>query len=135
MKIILLFSFLFGSVFMIKEQAFENTVVAKMTYAQAVSIAKQNNKAIMLKLTADNCKYCIKMDKEVLEDNEVKQLLNANFITVSINVDKEDLPLNLKRTTTPTFIFVDKNEKITSKLPGSWDKKDFIDLLNNRIKI
>ena len=133
MKIILLFSFLFGSVFMIKEQAFENTTVEKMTYAQALSIAKQNNKSIMLKLTADNCKYCIKMDNEVLADVEVKELVNANFITVNINVDKEILPLNLKRTTTPTFIFIDKNERITSKLPGSWDKKDFMDLLNNRI--
>lgn len=133
MKIILLFSFLFGSVFMIKEQAFTDT--EKMTYEQAVIISKQNNKPIMLKLTADDCKYCIKMDNEVLADSEVKLLINANFITVNINVDKESLPLDLKRTTTPTFIFVDKNEKITSKLPGSWDKKDFIDLLNNRIKI
>ena len=131
MKIILLFSFLFGSVFMIKEQAFTET--KKMTYTKALSISKQNNKPIMLKLTADNCKYCTKMDNEVLSDTEVKQLIDANFITVNINVDDEALPLNLKRTTTPTFIFVDKNEQITSKLPGSWNKKDFMDLLNNRI--
>ncbi len=131
MKLILLFSFLFGSVFMIKEQAFTNT--GKMTYEQAVSLAKQNNKSIMLKLTADNCKYCTKMDNDVLSDNEVKILLDQNFIMVTIDVDKEVIPLNIKRTITPTFIFVDKNEKITSKLPGSWDKKDFMDLLNNRI--
>ena len=131
MKIILLFSFLFGSVFMIKEQAFSHT--EKMTYEQALLMSKQNNKPIMLKLTADNCKYCTKMDNEVLADNEVKLLIDENFITVNVNVDNEALPLNLKRTITPTFIFVDKNEKITSKLPGSWDKKDFVDLLNNRI--
>lgn len=133
MKIILLFSFLFGSVFMIKEQAFENSTVQKMTYEQALSISKQNNKSIMLKLTADDCKYCTKMDDEVLVDSEVKRLVDENFITVTINVNKEVLPLNLKWDVTPTFIFVDKNEKITSKLPGSWNKKDFMDLLNNRI--
>ncbi len=131
MKIILLFSFLFGSVFMIKEQAFVHT--EKLTYAEALSLAKQNNRPIMLKLTADNCKYCTKMDNEVLSDPSVEQLLSKNFITVNINVDRESLPLNLKRTITPTFIFVDKNEKITSKLPGSWNKKDFLDLLRNRI--
>ncbi len=131
MKIILLFSFLFGSVFMIKEQAFTNS--PKMTYEQALGMAKQQNKSIMLKLTAKNCKYCVKMDKEVLADGEVKSLLDNNFITVNINVDKEPLPLNLKREITPTFIFVDKNGNITSKLPGSWSKKDFIDLLKNRI--
>ncbi len=131
MKIILLFSFLFGSVFMIKEQAFIES--EKTTYEQALELAKQNNKPIMLKLTADNCKYCTKMDKEVLADNEVKLFLDKNFITVNINVDKEELPLKLKRTITPTFIFVDRNENITSKLPGSWNKKDFMDLLNNRV--
>ena len=131
MKIILLFSFLFGSAFMIKEQAFIHP--EKMTYEQALSLSKQNNKPIMLKLTADNCKYCTKMDNEVLSDNEVKLFLDKNFITVNINVDKEALPLSLKRTITPTFIFVDKNENITSKLPGSWNKQDFMDLLNNRV--
>lgn len=133
MKIILLFSFLFGSVFIIKEQAFDNNSVQKMTYAQALSLSKQNNKPIMLKLTADNCKYCIKMDNEVLSDNEVKSLVDENFIMLSINVSKEVVPLNLKYSVTPTFVFIDKNEKIMSKLPGSWNKKDFIDLLNNRI--
>lgn len=133
MKIILLFSFLFGSVFMIKEQAFINT--EKMTYERALNISKETNTPIMLKLTADNCKYCTKMDREVLSDSAVKNLLNKNFITVNINVNHEELPLGLKRTITPTFIFVDKSGKITSKLPGSWNKKDFMDLLNNRIKI
>jgi thioredoxin-related protein len=118
---------------MIKEQAFTQT--EKMTYEQALIISKQNNKPIMLKLTANNCKYCTKMDNEVLVDEEVKFLLEENFITVNINVDNETVPLNFKQDVTPTFIFIDKNEKITSKLPGSWDKKDFIDLLNSRIKI
>jgi thioredoxin-related protein len=116
---------------MIKEQAFTHT--EKMTYEQALLISKQNNKSIMLKLTSNDCKYCIKMDNEVLADTAVKSLLDENFITVNINVDNESLPLNLKWTVTPTFIFIDKNEKISSRLRGSWDKKDFIDLLNNRI--
>ncbi len=133
MKIILLFSFLFGSAFMIKEQAF--TPTERMTYEKALSISKQTNKPIMLKLTADNCKFCTKMDNEVLSDRDIQLLVDENFISVTINVSKEDLPLNLKWTVTPTFIFIDKNEKITSKLPGSWNKKDFTDLLNNRIQI
>lgn len=131
MKIVLIFSFLFGSVFMIKEQAFTHT--GKMTYEQALVISKQTNKSIMLKLTADNCKYCVKMDNEVLSDMEIKKMLDKNFIMLNINVDKEALPLNLKKTITPTFIFVDKNEKIISKLLGAWNKKDFMDLLRNRI--
>jgi len=131
MKIILIFSFLFGSVFVIKDQAFSAS--DKMTYEKAVSISKESNKLIMMKLTANNCKYCTKMDKEVLSDLEVQEVLSKNFITLNINVDEELLPLGLNRTITPTFIFVDKNEKILSKIPGSWNKKDFLELLNARI--
>jgi len=132
MKIILIFSFLFGSIFMIKEQGFSAKSL-EMNYEHALELSQKTDKPIMLKLTASHCKYCKKMDKEVLSDKEVKHLLEQNFICVTINVDKEPLPLNLKRTITPTFVFVDKSGKITSQLPGSWDKKDFIDLLNNRI--
>ncbi|CAA6817288.1 MAG: Unknown protein [uncultured Sulfurovum sp.] len=131
MKTIMLLSFLFGSVFMIKEQAFVSS--EKMTYEKALSLSKQNNKPIMLKLTAENCKYCTKMDREVLENEEVKTLLSENFISVTVNVDKEEIPLGIKREITPTFIFIDKEGKILSKLPGSWGKKDFMDLLRNRI--
>jgi len=131
MKLMLIFSFLFGSIFVIKEQPFTSS--EKMSYREAVRLSKQNNKPIMLKLIAENCKYCVQMDKEVLQNREVKSFLSKNFITVTVNVDKEPIPLGIKRTVTPTFVFINHNEKIVSKLPGAWDKKDFMDLLNNRV--
>jgi len=129
MKFIWAFGMIFSSLFILN-----NEPTKEMNYNQAIELAKNNNKMIMLKLTADHCKYCIKMDNEVLADKEVKNVLSQNFITVNINVDKEALPLGLKRTITPTFIFVDKEGKIVSKIPGSWNKKDFMELLFARIK-
>lgn len=130
MKFIWAVGMIFSSFFILnKDDVNEN----KMTYSKAVEISKKNNKLIMIKLTADHCKYCIKMDKEVIVDKDVKKILSQNFITVNLNVDKEKIPLGIKRTITPTFIFVDKNQKIVSKIPGSWNKKDFIDLLQARI--
>ena len=128
MKFIWAFGMIFSSLFILN-----NEPTKEMNYSQALELAKKNNKMIMLKLTADHCKYCVKMDKEVLADKEIKSVLSKNFITVNINVDKEPLPLGLKRTITPTFIFVDKEEKIVSKIPGSWNKKDFMELLLARI--
>ena len=128
MKFILAFGMIFSSLFILN-----NEPTKEMNYNQAIEEAKNSNKMIMLKLTADHCKYCIKMDKEVLADKEVQSVLSQNFITVNINVDKETLPLGLKRTITPTFIFVDKEGKIVSKIPGSWNKKDFMELLLARI--
>ncbi|CAA6800022.1 MAG: Unknown protein [uncultured Sulfurovum sp.] len=131
MKIILIFSFFFGFAFMFKEELFVSS--DKMTYQQALSISQQNSKPIMLKLTADNCKYCIKMDKEVLADAEVQTFISKHFIAVSVDVDKDKIPLGMKQTMTPTFVFINKNEEIVSKLPGAWNKKDFMDLLRNRV--
>jgi len=128
MKFIWAFGMIFSSLFILN-----NEPTKEMNYSQALELAKNNNKMIMLKLTADHCKYCVKMDKEVLADKEIKSVLFKNFITVNINVDKEVLPLGLNRTITPTFIFVDKEGKIVSKIPGSWNKKDFMELLSARI--
>ena len=130
MKFIWAFGMIFSSFFILNK---DGVNLNKMTYSKAVEMSKKNNKLIMIKLTADHCKYCIKMDKEVMVDKDVQKLLSKNFITVNINVDKEKIPLGIKRTITPTFIFVDKNQKIVSKIPGSWNKKDFMDLLQARI--
>lgn len=131
MKTVLFVSFLLGSFFVLKEQTDHEQ--EKMTYEKALELAKENNKTIMLKLTTDNCKYCTKMDTEVLASDEVQDLLK-HFITVTLNVENEaELPLGLKRAITPTFVFVNKDEELLSTLPGSWNKKDFIELLNNRL--
>ena len=130
MKFIVLLGVIFSLLFILNKEDINHN---KMSYSQALKMAQKSNRLIMIKLTSDHCKYCIKMDKEVMVDKEVQKLLSQYFITVNINVDKEKIPLGIKRTITPTFIFVDKNQKIVSKIPGSWNKRDFMDLLEVRI--
>ena len=98
-------------------------------YQKALSLAKESRKIVMLKLTSEACHFCKKMDKEVLSDKEVDSFLNRYFIPVDINVKTETLPLGLTYKVTPTFIFIDKNETVIYKIQGSWNKKDFIELL------
>lgn len=110
----------------------ETVLKETVSYEKAIALSKEDDKVIMLKLSTDNCKYCDEMDKEVLASREVRQLLE-NFRVVSVNVDREKVPLDLKVILTPTFVFVNKDEEVLSTLPGSWTKQDFIELLNNRI--
>lgn len=130
MKIGFILSLIFGSFFVLSEQG--NLATKNLTFEEALSVSKTNNKMLMIKLTADNCKYCIKMDKEVLVDKEVQTFLDENFISLTVNVDKETIPLGVKRTITPSFIFVNNKGKIISKVPGSWNKKDFLEILNSK---
>jgi thioredoxin-related protein len=103
-------------------------------YTKALERAKKENKIILLKLTREHCHFCKKMDREVFTETEVREALNKDFTVVEIDIGKEDLPLGLKKGMTPTFVFVHKDEKIMAKIPGSWSKKDFLDILKEAVK-
>jgi thioredoxin-related protein len=103
-------------------------------YQKALEEAKKENKIILLKLTREHCHFCKKMDREVFAETEVRDALNKDFTVVEIDITKEELPLGLKKGMTPTFVFVDNNEEIMGKIPGSWSKKDFLDILKEAVK-
>jgi len=100
------------------------------SYEKALEIQKTNSKIIMIDVVRDNCRYCILMDK-LLEDKEFSTWISERFIPVKINVEHDNTGLNLDVKITPTFYFLDKNQKIIKMIPGSWSKEDFIDLSKN----
>ncbi|WP_310440942.1 thioredoxin fold domain-containing protein [Sulfurimonas sp.] len=99
-------------------------------YEEAKKVQQKSSKIIMIDVVRDNCRYCILMDK-LLEDREFSSWIAERFIPVKINMkhDKIDLKLDVKMT--PTFYFLDKNQKILKIIPGSWSKEDFKDLTKN----
>ncbi len=103
-------------------------------YIKALETAKKENKIILLKLTREHCHFCKKMDREVFTETEVREALNKDFTVVEIDIGKENLPLGLKKGMTPTFVFVHKDEEIMAKIPGSWSKKDFLEILKEAVK-
>jgi len=103
-------------------------------YQQAILKVKKNNKIVMLKLTSEDCHFCKNMDKDVLSDEDIHFFISQHFILVDIDVKKEKLPLSLEYKVTPTFFFINSDEKIISKIQGSWNKKDFLELLEMVVK-
>jgi len=97
----------------------------------AMKRAANENKILMIKATSKHCHYCKKMDREVLLEDEVVQVFQKDFIAVSIDVSKDTLPLGLKASMTPTFffVFVDKDKTRTKRVPGAWNKEDFLEIL------
>ena len=72
-------------------------------YQKALTIAKEQNKPILIDFTGWACVNCRKMEENVWTDPEVSSYIKDNFILVSLYVDdKEMLP-------------VDKRFKYTSK--------------------
>ena len=103
-------------------------------YVKALKSAKKENKIILLKLTREHCHFCQKMDREVFAETEVRDALNKDFIVVEVDIGEDELPLNLKKGMTPTFVFINKDEKIMAKIPGAWTKKDFLEILKEAVK-
>ncbi len=62
-------------------------------------------------------------------EKEVVELIEKDFIPVSIDISTTELPLGLNTELTPSFIFIDENAKVLLNIPGAWGKKDFLDIL------
>ncbi|MEA1880233.1 MAG: thioredoxin family protein [Campylobacterota bacterium] len=98
-------------------------------FDEALKRAKKEHKIIMIKAMTDDCHYCRKMEREVMIEKDVTDVLNKDFITVMVDVSKMKLPLGLKSEVTPTFVFVDEESNVLMHIPGAWNKTDFLLLL------
>lgn len=113
---------------------FEQSVIASKSvkyegFERALKDAQKSHKIIMIEAMSEHCHYCKKMQREVLVEEEVVNALRKDFISVVIDIKKEQLPLGLKVALTPTFIFVDASGKVLLNVPGAWGKEDFLALL------
>jgi len=115
----------------------EETSVKDVSFDKALKQAKKDSKIVIIKATAPHCRYCTKMDREVLVDKDIVKLLKKEFIMVSVDLSKDVLPLDLRVSMTPTFFFIfpEKNkEKVKIKrIPGAWSKEDFLDILKESL--
>ena len=94
--------------------------------------ATESGRTLIVEATSSYCHYCTRMEKEVLEDPEVKAMLEKYFILVQVNVDRQKLPPKLEkfyRRITPSFFFLDATGKLLESVPGSWKKNDFMMML------
>ena len=89
----------------------------------------------LIEVYSPDCYYCKEMEK-IFKDKDVKVILEKmNFR--KINIDKEKLPEKLKSKfpgIIPTFFIVDEKMNVKKVIPGSWDKKDFLELIKYKSK-
>ncbi len=103
-------------------------------YNKALAKAKEENKKILLEVILDNCKFCKKMEENVLSKESIQQIIYKNFIFTQINADREPLPLGLSEQMSPMFVFVSTDENVQDMRFGYINEKDFIKLLAQEAK-
>lgn len=106
-----------------------------LDYQEALQHSRTSNKPILLEVMSAYCTYCAKMDEEVFSDPTIQEKIYASFIPARIDMDKEELPDNIKARMTPTFFFIiGSEEKPYKKVIGAWNREDFEDFLNQALK-
>jgi len=101
------------------------------SYKDAKMSQKENKKLIMLEVVRTNCHYCSDMQRDVFDDEEMSAWIQERFIPVKLNLDTDSLPLGLKVSFTPSFFFIDVDENIKKKIPGSWNIEDFKSMIKD----
>jgi len=99
------------------------------SFEDALQVAKKEHKIIMIELVQENCHFCKRMDKEVISDKNISSELSKDFVVVKFDVNKDKLPLGLKKEITPTFAFVKESGELFSIIRGAWNREDFSALL------
>lgn len=104
--------------------------------AKIIKDATNAGKHIIVFATAQDCYFCKKMKKDVLELTEVQEAINEDYIFIEVDVDYVSLPLNLKekfKGMTPTFFVLTSGGELLHTYPGAWSKKDFLSILKENL--
>jgi thioredoxin-related protein len=99
-----------------------------LSYEEGLKLQEKSGKIVMIDIVRSECHFCNEMEVEVFNNKEMIKYLGERFIAVKINLDKDTLPLGIKIHFTPSFFFIDKEQKIVKKIPGAWNIQDFKDL-------
>ncbi len=91
---------------------------------------------MFLYFRSETCYWCIRFEEEALSDSRITDLLDRNFVLISIDTLKQQKvasALNVR--STPYMIFFDKDgEKEISRIPGYVPKEEFLDKLYELLK-
>lgn len=92
--------------------------------------ARDEGKGLVIYFFSEYCRYCIKMEKDVLSDKEIRDILKKELVYLKIDIDKDP---GVTREQSifgyPTTIFAEHNGKTIVKIPGYIPKKEFKKIL------
>ena len=104
-----------------------NLAFSQNAFEDALKKAASENKRVVIDVYTDWCGWCKKMDAEAYSNDEVKKLLEDNFVLVKLNAEgKDKLTYNGKKYTEeelsyyfevfsfPTTIFLEPDGKLIS---------------------
>ena len=93
-----------------------------ITYDEAITVAKNENKLVFMDFYTDWCGPCKMMMRDVFPQKHVGDYMNEHFVCIKLNAEKEgkDLAKLYNVKAYPTFVAIDTNKNVVmTKVGGS----------------
>ena len=107
----------------------ESGVQLYTNFEIAKAEALKQNKPMMIMFQTKGCPECGYMKKVVFNDQKAVQYMNENFINVSLDIHKDDIPTQYDYFGIPTFFITDKNGNQVHRHIGGSRTDPFIQML------
>lgn len=117
--------------------------VNPISLQQALELAPEEGKKILVDVFATWCPYCQRMHSEVYPSNGVQKAISDYFLWVKIDVEgkrkvnyhgevmtEAEFATALENQNVPTAYFLNSEGAIIGKQPGYLDQEIFVNLLN-----
>ncbi len=101
------------------------------SYEQALAQAAKEKKNVMVMLSKEGCPACEYMEGVVFEESAIQDSVNAKFVSVHIDVQKDKIPAGLGFIGTPTFHFLNAKGAKLKRHDGGANIPDFMAILNS----
>lgn len=101
------------------------------TLEELLAQASEADKPIFVKLYADWCGPCKKMDKRVLSKKTVGKYYNDNFLNVKLNTDYglgQELAGKFGVRSIPAYLFINSKGKLSHSGGGEMNVEEFVKL-------
>lgn len=101
-------------------------------YEEAIKLAAEENKLVMLFFWAETCTWCTKIRQDVFENDKVREPFEKSFVAVSVDIarDPEKISEQFKPKALPTMAFMRPDGEVLGLLPGYVDLKTFVEIID-----
>ena len=97
--------------------------------SETIAEAKENNKNVFVDVSTSWCGYCKKMKANTYTAKEVGDLMNANYISITIDAEKGEGPQIAKKygvKAYPTQVILDGDGNLVAKNVGYLKPKELL---------
>jgi thioredoxin-related protein len=127
-KILIILPLLFGSIHAEELATIENTITNTSqlgelsnvynNYAQALRVAKKSKKNLFILFEKEYCPWCTKLKNITLQDRQLTELLNRDFVVVILDKNRDKFPAQYDPSRVPVVYMANFNEKVFVKKLG-----------------